>query len=223
MDVASLPDPSLYPGRAFSVRQDIFLQYAGGIPSETVHAGDIIASDGRMWYHVTRSDSPGSNSFYANPMELEIFRLAINEGMLAVNTTFTLTFELTLQLFKATCAIQYLIVVELGNLVSTTVPAITGPNLFQVDWIKTPFLQQRIIITDSAIVHKMGAQVIRTKNDVLKTNKKIYGYVAAGDIIPGTPAFAIRCRLIEFDTEDNSREESGLIYYALKDVKADIK
>src|SRR2546428_50413 len=175
MDVPSLPDPADYPGRAFSVKQDIFLKSSRGIPSETVHAGDIMASDGRIWYHVTRSDSPGSNSFYPNPMEIEIFRLAVNDNMLKAGSVLTVTFELSLQMFKHDTNIQYLLVMEIAELPETLAPATTGPNLFEVDWNKTPLLQQRIIVTDVLMTHKFGCQVLRGKTGALATNKKIYG------------------------------------------------
>lgn len=222
MDVAALPDPSLYPGRAFSVRQDIFLHSSRGIPSETVHAGDIIASDGRIWYHVTRSDSPGSNSFYPMPMELEIFRLAVNDNMLKPGSVFTATFKLSLQMFKQDTNVQYLLVIEIAELPETLAPATTGPNLFDVDWNKTPLLQQRIIVTDVLMTHTFGAQVLRGAAGGLATNKKVYGVEIAGDVIPATANFAIRARLIEFDTEDNVDDAMGLIYYSLEDGVASV-
>jgi hypothetical protein len=222
MDVAALPDPGPYAGRVFSVRQAIFLPSRYGIPSETVHPGDIIASDGRIWYHVTRSDSPGRNSFYPNAMEIEIFRMAINDNMLKAGSVFTTTFEFGLQMFKHDTNVQYLLVVEIAELPETTDPAITGPNLFAVAWNKTPLLQQRIIVTDVKIVHKFGAQVLKSKNGILATNKKIYGVEVAGDVIPETANFAIRARLIEFDTEDNVNDAMGLIFYTLEKGTASV-
>lgn len=222
MQVAALPDPGPYAGRAFAVRQDIFLPASRGIPSETVHLGDFVASDGRIWYHVTRSDSPGSNSFYPNAMELEIFRLACNDNMLKAGSVLTLTFEIGLQMFKHDTNVQYLMVVEIAELPEVEVPAITGPNLFAVEWNKTPLLQQRIIVTDVQIVHKFGAQVLRSKTGALATNKKIYGVEVAGDVIPSSANFAMRARLIQFDTEDNVNDAMGLIYYTLGKGQASV-
>ena len=216
MDVPALPDPGPYAGRAFSVRQQIFLKSSRGIPSETVYPGDIIASDGRIWYHVTRSDSPGCNSFYPMPMEIEIFRMAVSDQMLAPGSVFTATFELSLQMFKHDTNIQYLLVVEIADLPQTTAPATTGPNLYTVDWNETPLLQQRIIVTDVLMTHKFGAQVLRGKTGAMATNKKVYGVEIAGDIIPATANFAIRARLIEFDTEDNVNDAMGLVYYLVE-------
>jgi hypothetical protein len=119
-------------------------------------------------------------------------------------------------MFKHDTNIQYLLVMEIAELPQTLAPATTGPNLFQVEWNKTPLLQQRIIVTDVLMVHTFGAQVLRGKTGGLATNKKIYGVEIAGDVIPPTANFAIRARLVEFDTEDNVSDAMGLVYYSLE-------
>lgn len=225
MPTIPLPSDTGMPGHVFSVPAGarLFLESAGGIPSEYVNPGDIIASDGRMWYHVTRSDAPGSNTFYPNAMELELFRLAINDAMLSYNTTFQLVFDLSLQMFKQSCNVQYQLVVEVANLPQDVSPPPTGPNLLDVEWEWLPILQQRIIVTDVLTTGNFGVQVIRARDGTLKTNKKLYNFVAAGDMIPDSPIFALRARLVQFDTEDNLSAQSGLIYWLLEKVEANIK
>lgn len=219
----TLPAPgSGNAGNAYSVREDIYLPSRVGIRSETVVAGDLIASDGRLWYHVTRSDSPGSNSFYANQMEKEIFRLAINDNMLKAGSVFTMTFELGLQMFKHDTNVQYNLVIDIAELPQVSLPTPTGPNLFEVEWNTTPVLQQRIIVTDVLLIHKFGVQVVNSALGILRTNKKLYGVEVAGDVIPETANFALRCRLIEFDTEDNVADATGLIYYTLNNASGGI-
>lgn len=210
-----LPPPGPLAGNVYAVKEDIFLRGTGGIRSETVHDGDFIASDGRVWYHVTRSDVPGSNSFYPNAMEKEIIRMAISENMIPASAVFTLTFELAMQMFKHDTNVQYMLVVEIGELPQDVTPGPTGPNLLKVDWNPTPLMQQRIIVTDIMMNHHFGAQVLRKSDGELRTNKKQYSVETAGDVIPLTPNFAIRVRLIEFDTEDNVADSTGLIYYTL--------
>jgi hypothetical protein len=217
-----LPDPGPLAGNVYSVRADIFLRGGSGIRSETVHAGDLIASDGRVWYHVTRSDSPGSNSFYANAMEKEVFRVAINDNMVPVGGVFTLQFNLGLQMFKHDTNVQYMLVVEVGDLPEDVTPTPTGPNLFAVEWNKTPLMQQRIIVTDILVTHTLGAQIVRKSDGTLRTNKKQYSIELAGDVIPPSANCAIRVRLIEFDTEDNVTDASGLIYYTLEKTEAGV-
>jgi hypothetical protein len=210
-----LPPPLLYKGNAYSVRETIQLNGGRGIRATVVHPEDIIASDGRMWYPVTRSDSPGSNSFYPLRMEQEIFRLAINDRMLAASSVFTLTWDMTIRMFKHTTNVQYLMVCEWADLPATLVPAPTGPNLYAVVWNKVPIMSQKLIITEIPITNHFGIQVVRLNTGVLKTNKKAYNVKAAGDSIPNTANFALRCRLIEFDTEDNVKDAVGLVYYSL--------
>jgi len=210
-----LPPPSLYTGNAYSVRDTIQLNGGRGIRATIVHAEDIVASDGRLWYPVTRSDAPGSNSFYPSRMEQEIFRIAINERMLAASSVFTLTWDMTIRMFKHTTNVQYLMVCEWADLPSTLVPAPTGPNLYAVVWNKVPILSQKLIITEIPITNHFGIQVVRLNTGILKTNKKAYNVRAAGDSIPNTANFALRCRLVEFDTEDNVKDAVGLVYYSL--------
>jgi hypothetical protein len=218
-----LPAPGpLYAGKAYSVRQDIFLRGGRGIPSETVHPMDIIACDGRVWYHVTRSDVPGSNSFYPTAMEIEIFRIALNETMLAAGSLFTITFNLGLQMFKQDCNVQYLLMVEIAEMPEDVAPTPTGPNLFDVVWNKTPLLQQRIIVTDVLVTAPFGAQILHQADGTFSTNKKLYGVEIAGDVIPSDANCALRVRLAEFDTEDNIADASGLIYYTISTVNAGV-
>lgn len=218
-----LPDPTGYPdGIAFSIREDVRLLGARGLRAETVHAGDVVASDGIRWYHVTRSDAPGSNSFYPNNMEQELFRIAINDKQFPPGSIFTLTFELTMQMYKNITNIQYLIVVEWADLTVTTFPAPTGPNLYQVLWNRKPIMQQRLIATEIPVIHTFGAQILHRLDGSLRTNKKIYGVESVGDSIPPFPNLALRCRLVEFDTEDNIKNAMGLVAYQMSKANAQI-
>jgi hypothetical protein len=222
-----LPDPhlagsSIYIGNAYSVRTTIPLTGGRGIRATVVGPGDIVACDGRLWYPVTRSDSPGKNSFYPVKMENEIFRLAINDRMLAAATTLTVTWSLEIRMYKHTSNIQYLMVVEYADLPSTLVPDPTGPNLYAVVWNKVPILQQRIIATELSFQHEFGVQVLRLADNRMRTNKKIYGVEVSGDSIPPTANFALRARLIEFDTEDNVKDAQGLVYYAITKASGNI-
>jgi hypothetical protein len=222
LPLATDPTSAQYIGHAYSVRDTIPLVGGRGIRATTVYPGDIVASDGRLWYPVTRSDSPGKNSFYPTKMENEIFRLAISDKMLAAGMRLQITFDLEIRMYKHTSNTQYLIVVEWADLPQTLVPTPTGPNLQNVVWSNVPILQQRIIVTELSFVHEFGVQVIRLTDGRMKTNKKIYGVEVAGDSIPPSANFAIRSRLIEFDTEDNVKDAVGLVYYSVTKAVGDI-
>jgi hypothetical protein len=221
LPLATDPANAAYIGHAFSIRDQVPLAGGRGIRASTANPGDIVGNDGRLWYPVTRSDSPGSNSFYSTKMENEIFRLAINDHMLKAGTVLTVTFDLTIRMYKHTSNIQYILVIEWADLPSTLVPAPTGPNIYAVDWSnRLPILKQKIIATELSFLHSFGAQVIRTNDGRMQSNKKAYGVQVAGDSIPPTANFAIRGRLIEFDTEDNVKDAQGLVYYAISGGKA---
>jgi len=222
LPLATDPTSAQYIGHAYSVRDIISLTGGRGIRATTVYPGDIVASDGRLWYPVTRSDSPGRNSFYPTKMENEIFRLAISDKMLAAGMRLQITFDLEIRMYKHTSNTQYLIVVEWADLPQTLIPAPTGPNLQNVVWSNVPILQQRIIVTELSFIHEFGVQVIRMSDGRMATNKKIYGVEVAGDSVPLGANFAIRSRLIEFDTEDNVNDAVGLVYYSVTKAVGDI-
>jgi hypothetical protein len=218
-----LPGNDIYTGHAYSIRETVQLMGGRGIRATTVKPGDIVASDGRLWYPVTRSDVPGKNSFYAVKMENEIFRFAVNDKMLAPGCTLTCIFDLEIRMYKHTSNIQYMLVVEYADLPVTTTPAPTGPNIYAVDWSnRTPIVQQNIVVTELSFIHQFGVQVIRTPDGRMATNKKAYGVEIGGDSCPPSPNFAIRGRLIEFDTEDNIKDAQGLVYYAISKASAQI-
>jgi hypothetical protein len=56
----------------------------------------------------------------------------------------------------------------------------------------------------------------------MHTNKKIYGTVLAGDAIPAAATFALRARLIEFDTENSVSNATGLVYYRFETATIEI-
>ena len=49
-----------------------------------------------------------------------------------------------------------------------------------------------------------------------------YGNWTAASIVPPSASFALRARLIEFDTENSVKGSKGTVFYALSEAKAEI-
>lgn len=89
----------------------------------------------------------------------------------------------------------------------------TATNLKDVEWNATPLLDQRIVIMDTAQVHKYGCQIARTAADEIEALARLYEASEAGGVAPASANFALRARLIDFDTENSITGAKGLVFY----------
>ena len=195
---------------------------AGGLGRRgaSLEPGGFIGSDGRVWYRLT--NVPETNSFFPTDFERELFLFAINEQMLRPGQSFTLDFDIALQLLQANTRGQYLIVIELGSVPGQLTPAPTAENLFDVVWQPVPLLAQRVIVSSLQLKHHFGASIRRDKNGALLANRLVYNAWEAGATAPAGPNFVIRARLVQWDTENSVRGAKGNVFYSLTDAKAQI-
>lgn len=218
-----LPSPASFAGRVFQNNSGVavMLPGGGGVRSRMLAADAYAGSDGRVWYPLERS--AGTNSFFPIDFERELFRLPVNSQQLARGKNLTLDFTLALQLFNATSAAQFLLVIEVGDVPADTLPAPTDPaNLKDVQWHATPLCSQRVVLTGLRVPHKIGCQVIRSAAGILSANQTRYGYSSAAGQVPASADFALRARLIQFDTEDSMPGARGTVFYALTGAKSQI-
>lgn len=183
--------------------------------------GGFAGSDGRVWYRLARDGS--TNSFYPVDFERELFMLHINDQMLRAGTAFSLDFKLALKLFNATTRAQYLLRIDVGSAPGQTVPAPTGENLENVTWVEQPVLSQRIILSGLKITHRFGCAIRRDINGALHADQMAYGHWTAAAVVPPSASFALRARLVEFDTENSVRGAKGTVFFALSEAKAEIQ
>lgn len=217
--IAPLPAPTV--NALYTVINDgVVLPGGYGVRAMTVNTGDFVGSDGRILYKVNKSGT--THSYFPSSYERTLFTVFINDAMFRVGSTFSLDFKVALQLINSTSNAQYFLVIEVGAAPSDPNPATTETNLQDITWIATPLLKQRLILTSNRMTHSFGGQVLRSLLDVVTANKKVYGSLLAGDQAPATANFAIRARLIEFDTENSVVGARGLIYYALSEAVASI-
>ena len=186
-----------------------------GRDSALLAAGGYVGSDGRVWYGVNQAGA--TNSFFPADFERTLFALDINDAMLTAGSTLTLSFQLLLQLLQANTRAQYLVAIETGDLPQDTTPAATGANLQNVIWnTAAPMLSQRVILTEVAVTHTLGISIARDQTGTtLSAQRSLYGLWTGGAQVPASANFALRARLLQFDTEDAVPAAKGTVYYAL--------
>ena len=103
----------------------------------------------------------------------------------------------------------------IGAPVDQTDPTNESPNLEDITWSATPILSQRILVTPLLVTHTFGCRIARTSTG-LPADKMSYGtWQAATGTAPASANFALRARLINFDTRNNVPDATGWLYYAL--------
>ena len=220
----TVPLPSASTGDGMVYRNDSGspLLVPGGLGRRGgyLEAGGFAGSDGRVWYRLVRDGT--TNSFYPLDFEKELFMLHINDQMLRAGAKFTLEFKLALRLFNSTTRAQYLLRIDVGSAPGQSTPSPTGENLENVTWVANPLLSQRIILSGLKITHRFGASVRRDINGDLHADKMTYGNWTAAAVIPPSASFALRTRLIAFDTENSVKGAKGTVFLELKDAKAQV-
>lgn len=212
-DAESLPTPGETAGNLFKndTGSSITLSGGGNIRGSSVAADEYFASDGRILYPVVQY--PDTNSFYPLAYEQQIFMLFIDEKQLRVGRTFEVTFGVQLQLLNATSKAQWVLEVNTGTAPQDEEPNPTGLNLQNIEWNTSPALSHRIILTPELQSHFFGIRIQRPAIGSLKCDRLYYGYWEnADESAPASPNFALRARLIQFDTENSIQNARGWVY-----------
>jgi hypothetical protein len=210
--------PALAVGSVWTNDTAGVLDMGRGIYGGKVAVGGFFASDGRARYAVTRDGA--TNSYYPTGFHRELWRIFVNEKMLRINRTLDVQFGIALQLANATSNAQWILVIEKGTAPSQSTPSVTGTNLENVVWDTTAILSQRLIITGNRQTHSFGARIKRelvSLVDTIKLDTMLYGVWEGNDAAaPATANFALRARLINFDTENAlATDAKGSVVYEI--------
>ena len=196
--------PAVAAGSLWQNNSGATLDFGRGVYGGKVPIGGFFASDGRALFAVDHSGS--TTSYFPTGFDRELWRLFINDKMLRVNRTLDVQFGLALQLAAATSNAQWMLVVEKGTAPSETTPATPATNLQNIVWDATPILSQRLILTGLRQTHSFGARIKRTvvsMADTFTLDTLLYGvWEGNNSAAPSSANFALRARLIQFDTEN---------------------
>ena len=212
----ALPLPSSAVGQVWQNNTGVSLTVPGGgmIRGGTVSAGGFIASDGRILY---RANQAGNTiSYFPAAFERTLWTLYINEKMFGVGKTCKVEFGVSTQLVKSTSQAQWMLVIEKGEAPSETAGD-PETNLLNVVWdTANPILKQRLILTPTATLCYAGCNVYRSKLGAITCDRSLYGGLEnANAAAPASANFALRARLIEFDTENSIPTARGWVAYQL--------
>jgi hypothetical protein len=159
-----------------------------------VASNGYIASNGSVMYEVRKN----GNSYFPVEYEHDIFLLWIAAEMLTAKRSLSLSVKPSLQLLGNTRA-QYMLEVAFGTLQSSQ-GSNYGPNFANLQWA-TPIISQRLILSSTIVEHSFGLSVSSDASSVLSATSTLYGR-SQNATPPSNSAFAIRARLLNFDTED---------------------
>jgi len=180
------------------------MDFGRGVHGGKVPVAGFFASDGRSLYAAARSGA--TTSYFPTGFERELWRIFVNDKMLRVNRTLDVQFGLALQIGMGTSNAQWMLVVEKGTAPQDTTPSTTATNLQNIVWDASPVLSQRLILTGNRQTHIFGCRIKRalvSLADTLTLDTLLYGvWEGNNSAAPSSADFALRARLIEFDTED---------------------
>lgn len=213
---AALPLPAPATGQVWQNNTGAALQIPGGgmIRGGMVPAEGYFTSDGRILFRANQTD--GTISYFPSAFERVLWNLYINEQMLGVGKMLKVEFGVSTQLIKATSQAQWMLVIEKGEAPSET-NGNPETNLLNVVWdTANPILKQRLILTPTATLCYAGCNVYRSTLSSITCDRILYGGLQnANAAAPSSANFALRCRLIEFDTENSIPTARGWVVYRL--------
>ena len=226
----ALPDPLPEPdagfiGRVFENQGAASVIIPGGLGRRSVDLapGEFAACDGRVWYRVEQFGDAPETSFYPSDFTRELFRFFVNDRQLRLKTALEVQFAIEAAVLKSNTNCQWTVVIELGTAPQDTDPATTGINLQNVVWDQAPALEQRIILTPVPCTHTFGIRVKRYLSggsETIDLDRLLYGS-AEGGTPPAGANFAVRARLVRFDTENNESDPRGFIGLRGLDIQAE--
>jgi hypothetical protein len=220
-----LPEPTAaYLDRVFENQRASSVTLPGGLGRRSVELapGEFAACDGRVWYRVEQFGNVAESSYYPSDFTRELFRFFVNDRQLRLRTEFVLQFAVELAVLKSNTNCQWTAVIELGTAPQDASPGPPGINLQNVDWSPTPVLEQRLILTPVPCTHTFGIRVKRFLSggaDTISLDRILYGS-AEGGTAPASANFAVRARLLRFDTENNQSDPRGFVALRGLDLQA---
>lgn len=220
-----LPEPTAaYLDRVFENQRASSVTLPGGLGRRSVELapGEFAACDGRVWYRVEQFGNVAESSYYPSDFTRELFRFFVNDRQLRLRTEMALQFAVELAVLKSNTNCQWTVVIELGTAPQNTSPGTTGINLQNVNWLPTPVLEQRLILTPVPCTHTFGIRVKRFLSggaDTISLDRILYGS-AEGGTAPASANFAVRARLLRFDTENNQSDPRGFVALRGLDLQA---
>lgn len=176
-----------------------------------VASGGYIASNGEVYYEVRKS----GNSYFPVEFEQDLFMLWVSAAMFPAKRNLTLDAKPILQLLGNTRA-QYTLEVAFGTLTEDSGTSYAA-NLAGITWA-APVISERLLLSSAIVPHPLNISVARDTLGAITATASIYGRTQTVTP-PATSAFALRARLLNFDTENRSTPR-GLVSVKMEEALA---
>jgi hypothetical protein len=221
IEALTIPVPladAAFIGRVFQNTGSDTITLSGGLKHRSIQlkTGELAACDGRMWYRVTRYGT--EKSFYPTDFDRTLFEFSVNSNQLRLKKKLELQIGIEVAVLNSNTRAQWMLVIEHGAFTADTEPATTGPNLKEIEWHTTPILSQLIEVMSVPAVHTFGCRLTRSlvtvsgvTTDTIAAAAIAYGGETAGGSAPASANFALRARMIRFDTENSQTDPKGFV------------
>lgn len=209
-------DPSTHAGELWinDTASAIVLSGGFGWRGETVPVNGFIASDGRRWYRTTHRGT--TTSYHPTGAERLLFDEIIDDRLLPPGGQLDFTGKLKLATLRSDTAAHWVLVIEVGTAAGQASPSTPGENLQDVVWnVAAPLFKQRLLMTATPVQRTIGCLIARDPDGTatFTASGRLDGRLYTADAVPTATTFALRARLVEFDTENSVSNARGYLFY----------
>lgn len=224
-DTEALPlplpeDPSeAQLGKVYENTSDEVVELDGdlGRRSSEISPGEFLTiletGDRLSWYRVAKINDD-ETSWYPVDFIRELFMLSVNERQFRVGTRFEINFGFEAAILKSNTKAQWTLLLEWGQYEQTSETINPGTNLKQITWSDAPILEQIIDLTAVPCTHVFGCKIAHSLVagvSTISASRIMYGAEESSASKPATARFALRARLVRFDTEDSQLDPRGFV------------
>ena len=205
---------------AYTSGLDIEIPRIGIIPGRKLPTGiAYVGAEATRGLVYEVSPYQANRTYYPSPYERTIFEVAVNDKMFRANQTLSLNFDIAAQTKNATAAVQWWVIVDVGEATTASTPATQSSNITGITYNSYPILAQPIVVVSQLQRHQFGVEVIATATTnsvVMSANQIAYGLASSAVSAPPSGRnFVLRGRLANFDVADNFSDPRGFVGYAL--------
>ena len=205
---------------AYTSGLDIEIPRIGIIPGRKLPTGiAYVGAEATRGLVYEVSPYQANRTYYPSPYERTIFEVAVNDKMFRANQTLSLNFDIAAQTKNATAAVQWWVIVDVGEATTASTPVTQSSNITGITYNSYPILAQPIVVVSQLQRHQFGVEVIATATTnsvVMSANQIAYGLASSAVSAPPSGRnFVLRGRLANFDVADNFSDPRGFVGYAL--------
>ena len=166
------------------------------------------ACDGTNWYIVEKY-AAAESSYYPATFERTLWTAVVSDLDLISGRMAEVMFDLGAMTIRANTPVYCQVVIEYATLTADASPGTPGGNVADDAWVETPVMSFPLDLTSTPRHRSYGYRVTRS-GDTL-TAYQLRSGVWAAATAPSATRFALRARLVRFDTANDVDAPEGYI------------